>query len=155
MKINFTKKEYRLLLDLVSLGEWVITATDVDITPEKEKYEEIIQKIYSHAKDFGFENLIEYDEEIEEYIETREFDESEKDEYLRDFEENNFWEELIHRLAERDFIRKNGIQNIEKMPFELQIKDIHEIETKYSEEFSTFGLENIEIKKHNQRVNSD
>jgi len=51
MKINITKKEYRLLLDILYLGDWMLTAHDDQETPEKEKYQDVIQKFYSYAKD--------------------------------------------------------------------------------------------------------
>lgn len=33
MKINFTKNEYRLLLDMVEIAEWVLIALNADTVP--------------------------------------------------------------------------------------------------------------------------
>ena len=103
------------------------------------------QKIYSCAKEFGCEDLIRYEEDIGEYAETRKFDESEKDSYLREFEENNFWDELIHRLAHRDFVNEVGMENIEGLSFAEQIFKISGYEDSYREEFEKHGLDNLII----------
>ncbi|MCU7944723.1 MAG: hypothetical protein KZQ87_18800 [Candidatus Thiodiazotropha sp. (ex Cardiolucina cf. quadrata)] len=57
MKINFTKKEYRQLLDMVFLGGWVASPHRED---NSSPYETLSEKIYAHAKDFGFDDLIVY-----------------------------------------------------------------------------------------------
>ena len=53
MKINITKKEYRLLLDILHLGEWMLTAHDQEEMPEKKKYQDLVQKFYSYAEEMG------------------------------------------------------------------------------------------------------
>jgi hypothetical protein len=73
MKINITKKEYRLLLDVLYLGDWMLTAHDPEEVSEKEKYQDVIQKFYSYAEEMGFGNLIEADKESNKYYETREY----------------------------------------------------------------------------------
>jgi hypothetical protein len=59
MKIDFNKSEYRLLLDMVYLADWMLTAYDETDDPEKAKYEQLSQKVYSHAKEMGCDSLIE------------------------------------------------------------------------------------------------
>lgn len=72
MKIHFSKKEYRQLLDLVFLGDWVASA---HLDDTKSPYDEIRNKIYSHAKEFGFDDLIVHDKGEDEYFETALFEE--------------------------------------------------------------------------------
>lgn len=74
MKIDFTQEEFRQLLDLVFLGDWVVSAHDEssDDTP----YTQIRNKIYSHAKDFGLKDLMEYDKENDLYCETLAYEQS-------------------------------------------------------------------------------
>lgn len=145
MKINFTKAEYRVLLDLVSLGEWVLTAHDTEDVPKKKKYEEVVQKIFSYAKEIGFEKLIIFNPGLQRYFGTREYDESEKEEYLEEFEENTFWTELINRLAERDFLRENGLERVKEMSLEEKIREIHKHEEKWSEELGKHGIDRLKI----------
>jgi hypothetical protein len=145
MKINFTKAEYRVVLDLVSLGDWVLTSHDTEEDPRKKKYEEVVQKIFSYAKEFGFEKLVKFDPEFQSYFETREYDESEKEEFLEEFEENTFWTELINRLAERDFLREHGLERAKEMSFEERIREIHKHEEKWSDELEKHGIERLKI----------
>ena len=143
MKINFTKNEFRNLLDLVYLGNWVMTANDTEVDEEKSKYEEITQKVYSLAKDFGYENLIEHDQEFEEYSETAEFEESEVSHYLEEFEEHCFWETLISRLAERDFLKELPPGGLNALSAEENLLEIQKHEDKWADEFSKFGIDNL------------
>jgi hypothetical protein len=145
VKIDFTRAEYRALLDLISLGEWVLAAHDVKEDPKKKGYKDVVQKVFSYAKKFGCEKLVEYDQDYEMYFETREYQESEKEEYLEKFENNTFWDELINRLSERDFINEHGIERAREMSFDERIRNIHRHEERYSEEFAKNGLERIRI----------
>ena len=72
MKILFTKKEYRQLLDLVYLGDWVASADRED---DSSPYEALREKIYSYAKEFGYGDLIVYDKQFGKHIETSSFEE--------------------------------------------------------------------------------
>lgn len=143
MKINLTKKEYRELLDLIYLGNWMISANEVEDLDEPNKYQEITQKIYSLAKDYHFDNLIEYSDEFEEYMETSEFEESEVSEYIEEYDEQNFWETLISRLAERDFLKGIPAGSFNELSLEEKFIEMQKHEEKWSDEFSKFGIDNL------------
>jgi hypothetical protein len=143
MKINFTKSEFRALLDLIYLGDWVLTAHDVEPDTKKSRHQEIVQKIYSYAKDFGFDNLIKHDHGRDSYSETLEFEEGDVREFLNDFEENNFWESLISNLAERDFHKEIGPDGLRKLSIEENFEIIGKHEENWADEFSKHGLENL------------
>lgn len=145
MKINFTKAEYRLLLDLVSLGSWVLTSNDTEKDLRKKKHEEVVQKVFSHAKEFGCEKLIMYDQKFHKYYETKEYDESEKDEFIEEYDENIFWNELINRLAERDFLKKHGLERAKEMSLEERIKENIKYECKWADEFEAHGIDRLKI----------
>ena len=143
MKINFTKNEYRHLLDLIYLGDWIMTADDVEKDKNKKHHEEITQKIYSFAKDFGCEDLIEYNAEFDKYNETRDCEESEVSQFLASFEENCFWETLISRLAERDFLKELPPGGLNALSLEERFSGIQKHEDKWADEFSKFGIDNL------------
>ena len=52
MKINYTKKEYRLLLDMVEMAEWVLNSHRTTPSDEIEKpsFEETLEK-YANTKE--------------------------------------------------------------------------------------------------------
>ncbi len=148
MKINITKKEYRLLLDILYLGEWMLAAHDQEEMPEKEKYQDVIQKFYSYAKEMGYENLIEADKESNKYYETKEFeDTSEINEAIEHYNNATFWEELVSALAMRDAKENEGMDAIMKMSPEKRMKILHPLEEQYHAEFMNNELTNLKIIK--------
>lgn len=92
MKINFSKKEYRQLLDLVFMGDWVASGMNEDgVSP----YDEIREKIYSYAKEMGCEELIEFDRTLGKHFETAQFEESGVMELI-----DNYNHHIVHELDE-------------------------------------------------------
>ena len=148
MKVHFTKKEYRLLLDIFSIAEWVMNSHKVGDDPKSEPYKNIEQKILSYAKDFGFENLVMYDKVRNQYFPTREYEDLETDRpFIEEFEEEVFWEELCNRLAQRDLLQKKGIQKVKEMDPIERLTEEDEIAEKYNIEFIENGLKNLILSK--------
>ncbi|MBK9663142.1 MAG: hypothetical protein KBA82_12640 [Nitrosomonas sp.] len=148
MKINITKKEYRLLLDILYLGDWMLTAHDDHEMLEKEKYQDVIQKFYSYAKEMDYENLIEADKESNKYYETREYeDTSEVHEIIDTYNSATFWDELVSELAMRDAKEEAGNDAFKKMSPEERIYLLHPLEEQYHDEFAANDLTNLRIKK--------
>lgn len=146
MKINFTKKQYEDLVKLVYLGTWMVNAHRTD--DRVEKYEELEQYILSFYKDFGMENFILFDEELKRFFPTKEFEEeTDVEQYKDEYNNDIFWEELIDRLARRDFIRAYGEENLLKMTWEERFEKEQPFIDKYDEEFEKNGIENLDIKK--------
>ena len=146
MKINFTKKEYRLLLDIVYLGQWMMQVHETDHSDEEDAHEMLAQKIYSVAKEMGYEDFVESAKELNKYYPTRIYEEeSGLHEIISQYNDDCFWDELIDRLAERDTRAEaealdKKISSAEEY-WELSIPH----ESKYAEEFSENGLKNLII----------
>lgn len=147
MKINITKKEYKALLDVLSIADWVLNAHKVEEDPRTEEYKELEQKLFSCAEKMGCENLIEYDPKLERYFPTKEYDETSKAmDFTDEFEDDSFWEELIHRLVGRDLImQEGGPENVMKLSWEERIKKEIPLEEMYAKEFEINGLNNLKI----------
>jgi len=143
MKINLTKNEYRLLLDMVEIAEWVLNSHRTDSSDEIKQYSELYQKILSHAKEMGFENLITYDESLDGYYATAEYEESEHMRYIEEFEDDVFWEALPHRLAVRDLMEQIGEEGYTDMEFEERMSKLVKLEAFYYEELEDNGIDNL------------
>ena len=145
MNIEFTKKEYKDLLEIIEIAYWVLFAHRTGERPQElKKYENLEQIIYGYAKELGYDNLIMYDEEFERYFATREFEETSPSlKYIEEYDNEAFWGKLIERLAIRDFYKKYNKKTIKKMSKEERFKKIDEISEKYSEEFVSNGLDNL------------
>lgn len=142
MKINFTKRQFRTLLDLVYVGDFIINGIREHDEQIKE-YEEIIQYVYSFAKKMGCGNLVKYSREYDEYHETREFEESLVYELIEEYDDYVFWEELVSRLAKRDVGKE--IEEIDDISHDEVVKMLWSREEIYEKEFYKNGLDNIRV----------
>tara|TARA_B100000614_G_C14527747_1_gene485210 strand:- start:525 stop:974 length:450 start_codon:yes stop_codon:yes gene_type:complete len=148
MKINITKKEYRLLLDVFSIATWVMNSHKYEPDPKSEPYETLEQKFLAFAKEFGFKNLVEYDKKMGKYYHTAEYEESESDmQFIDEFEDDSFWEKLGSNLAKRDLINEIGLDEFKKMESLERFRKIDEIAEKYYDEFDKNGIKNIVVSK--------
>lgn len=143
MKINFTKKQFKTLLDLIYTGEMIINGNRI---PDEviEEYDELQQYIYSFAKEMGYEDLMEYNKEYNGYYETRKYEESGIYDLIEEYNNNVFWDELASNLAERDIANKYG-EEIVNLEHEDIVTAIWRREDEYSEEFSENGLLNLKV----------
>lgn len=147
MKINFTKKEYRSLIDLLDIANWVINAHRTDIGGESNEYADLIQKIYSFSKEMGCEDIIEFNKSLGGYFSTREFEEnSESREYIEKFEQDTFWAQLVARLANRDILTKFTVRSLAELSLDDRFSAMCEAESRWEDEFEKHDLERICIK---------
>lgn len=146
MKIEFTKREYRLLLDIVFMADWVLTSHDVDAPSENDSYQMLFQKIYSCAKEMGCDDLVEEVPESNSYGLTRQYeDESEVFERIHEYDDLIFWDELIERLAERDVYNQVPEEEAQRMDAREYWKHSVPLERKYAAEFEKHGLDRLVV----------
>ena len=146
MKINFTKKEYRSLVELLEIASWVTTSHIVDANDEPKKYNDLIQKIYAFSKEMECLDIIEHSKELDGFYPTREFEEdSEVRQYIEDFEEDTFWAELISKLSGRDVLNKYNIKSLSELETDQRIDALYESDVKWEEEINRFGLERLGV----------
>lgn len=145
MKINLTKEEYKTLVKALFLANWVISAYEVGEKPAKKPFSKLEQKILSLAKDFGQDNLVEYDEDLKMYFNTRKFEDELLDKFITPYDNYTFWEELIDRLSKRDLFSDYGQTELQKMEEKEIIEKLSQYEDIYSKEFEENGIENLKI----------
>ncbi len=145
MNISITKAEYRVLLDLVYLGEWMLTANDPGDDPAKRTHRAVVQKIYSFAKAMGCESLIEGDSEGGMHFPTRQYEDSGIREIVEAYDNETFWEELIQRLVDRDIAAQTPHLADQSPRSEEYWTLIGDLSQRYGEEFTTHGLERVTV----------
>ncbi len=149
MKIDVTTQEYRMLIDLLEIADWVLHSHKANFPDETKPYRDIANKILSYAEQVGMENLIDYSGSLEGYYPTREFEEtSDYMYYIQEFESDSFWDELINRLAERDLFNNEGEENVKHMGFEERARKLSVLERQYADEFEKHGLDNLFAYNH-------
>jgi hypothetical protein len=138
VNLELSSEQYKELIKLVYIGDWVIDE------PENIVLNDLVQVIFSKAKDAGQESLIEFDKEMNLYMPSQAFDD-EVVEIVDDYEEECFWDHLIYRMSEKDLEAKLG-DKAEKLTNEERIDMIDPISEKYVKEFEENGIDNLEIK---------
>ncbi|MBE0460858.1 MAG: hypothetical protein IBX60_04405 [Candidatus Aminicenantes bacterium] len=144
LKIEFNKDQYEGLIKLVYLGNWMVNAYRIDDCLKE--FEEIEEYVLSFSDEMGFGNYVVYDKKFKKHFPTRKFEE-EVDVYVDEYNDEIFWDELIDRLAKREFINKYGQEAIRKMDLEERFEKLQPFINKYEREFEKYGIENLVIKK--------
>lgn len=147
MKIFFSKKEYRLLVDMISLADWMIFANE---TPDNKKsnniqYRELINKIYSYSKDMQCNDCIQKFEDDDKYYTSDEHTEEMHEKFVEDYDNEVFWSELASRLAKRDLVKEFGLGKCAEMDRGERFTRLCRLEEKYQEEFDTNNIEKLVI----------
>lgn len=142
VEIKLTDEQYKNLVQLVYLGEWVINSFREE---RIKRYEDLEQQIYSFSKKAGLKKDIEFDEEDKLFYPTMEFEEK-MQEYIDEYDDFFFWEQLVERLSARDFQKQYGEDNVRKMDIDEMVEKGYPFIEKYTDEFQKNGIENLEIK---------
>ena len=98
MKLELTDQEFRYLLDLVYIGNWVLNSTRGD--DRFEEYDQVEGKVFSHCVPQGMPKLVErYRGSL---IPSRAFADGGIHEAIEQYEDTIFYELLAEELALRD-----------------------------------------------------
>lgn len=151
MKINFTKREYLMLLDLMYMADWMVHAhSEEPFRSDTKEYYNLMQKIMSYAKEMACEDLVEYNKENKTYLPSFVFEkESNVLDYIEEFEEDSFWSKLISKLSERDTLKLCQANNLSDITLEKRNIELSNAEQKWSEEFEKFDLDRLCIDQAN------
>ena len=98
MNIELTKKEFRRLLDMVYIGNWVLNSTRGN--DRFEDYDKLESKLFGLCGSVGMHKLAEQWEG--EIVPSKEFTDGGIHEAIMDYEDTVFFEILAEELARRD-----------------------------------------------------
>jgi hypothetical protein len=140
VKIELTTEEFRKLIELAYLGEWMINAQH-DPEFQDEAAGAVVQKLLVAHK---LPN-VDLDDETGEYFMKSDWTERLYDEYILDYDDHTFWDELTERLAQRDLARERGIE-ADKLNRDDDLLELRPIEDRYRAELEEHGLDRLEIK---------
>ena len=133
MNIELTSKEYRLLLDMVYIGNWILNSTRTD--DRIEDYDLLQEKLFAKAPANGMRSLVEsWQGHI---FPSRAYEYGGIHEAIADYEDAVFYDILAEELARRDL----GLENSDP-------EDATELTNRmdeYMAEFEKNGLSTINI----------
>ncbi len=147
MNIEISTQEYRDLLDMLHIADVVMSGHRREEDMRTGRHRALIQKIYALAHSEGLDRLIRYNERVNAYVPTAEFEESSPAHAVLDeFEEHLFWDELISRLTVRDAAQiAGGIDRLNAMSDSDRQAVERPIRQRYIEEFSANGAVNLAV----------
>ena len=133
MELHLTEKQYRRLLDLVYIGNWVLNSTRGD--DRIRDYDQVESLIFSHCLDHGMAQLIElYNGAI---IPSRAFAEGGIHEAIMAYEDVTFFEILAEELALRDLDADRATAE--------NYDEVMERMEEYMGEFEAHGTDHINV----------
>lgn len=133
MELHLTKKQYRRLLDLVYIGNWVLNSTREN--DRIRDYDQVESLIFSHCLDQGMAPLVElYNGEV---IPSRAFAEGGIHEAIMAYEDVTFFEILAEELALRDLDAEQATAE--------NYDEVMERMEQYMGEFEAHGTDHISV----------
>ncbi|MBC5737332.1 MULTISPECIES: hypothetical protein [Oscillospiraceae] len=133
MKLELTKKQYRRLLDMVYIGNWILNSTRGE--DRFTDYDDLESLLFSRAKDEGMGSLAEVWRGV--VVPSRAFAEGGIHEAIMEYENNVFFEILAEDLARRDM----DDPPIDETNYDELTRRIDD----YMAEFEEHGTDNILI----------
>jgi len=149
MKLNFTKKEYRTLVEMLLIADWILRAHEVAPREETKPFSELRKKILAHHKEMGMAEEFKYEPQHDDYFETKAYEDRAPHMQAVDaYDEQTFWEMLADKLARRDLAAEEALQADGFADGEDRMNRFFEISGRYEDEFAEHGLDNIRLVKH-------
>ena len=133
MQIELTKKEFRRLLDMVYIGNWILNSTRGE--DRFEDYDNIESKLFALCRKEGMPSLGEKWEGAD--IPSKAFADGGIHEAIMDYEDTVFYEILAEELARRDM----DYQPVSKENYDELVSRMDD----YIAEFEAHGTDNILI----------
>ena len=133
MQIDLTNKEYRRLLDLVYIGNWVLNSIRGD--DRFQDYDHVESKLFSYCKQQGMEQLIDHWNGA--VVPSQAYAEGGIHEAIMDYEDAIFFDILAEELARRDMdyvpISRDNYEEL-----------MHRMED-YMQEFEQNGTDRLQV----------
>jgi len=148
MKVSFTAKEYRQLLELVHLGMWTVTAYQGEETAAAKRYFALDQRLLGLATDLGCADLVEERDDGSLQPAAKLAEDDRVRELQSEFQNDVFWHELVARLADRDLAgeqakRAQETPGVEPPP--SRDDQLKKIEDRYWKDFEKNDLAHLVV----------
>jgi len=133
MQIELTEKEFRRLLDMVYIGNWILNSCREN--DRFQVYDDLEEKLFSLCREHGMGALVQRWEGHD--YPSRAFAEGGIHEAIADYEDAVFYDILAEELARRDMSEEEISQNDEE--------ELNSRMDEYYEEFEKNGIENVKV----------
>lgn len=133
MMIDLTEKEFRRLLDMVYIGNWILNSARGE--DRFEDYDFLQEKLFAQCAKCGMKSLIErWDGHV---MPSKAYEEGGIHEAIADYEDAVFFDILAEELARRD-MESEGLSQDDENELSARIES-------YFSEFERHGIDNLEV----------
>ena len=132
MDISLSRREFRLLLDLVYSGNWVINS--IRGNDRIVEYDAVLSRMFSYCRNCGFDELLESSDTT---VPSAKYIDGGIHEAILDYEDMVFYGILAEELARRD-LRDKDVDGLDSDMLSKKIED-------YMLEFQKNGVDNIAV----------
>ncbi|SFU48405.1 hypothetical protein [Alicyclobacillus macrosporangiidus] len=143
MQIELTREQYRHLLVLMFLGEWLVNGTQMDES-RRRAIQETADYIYAMASQFGAEDWVEFCDECGVHHANQAMEDA-LFPIIDEYDEETFWDVLSHHLAYRDVMTQAGPD--QEFTKEMEMK-LWRRKEQYEQEFQKHGLDHVRLVFH-------
>lgn len=140
MQIELNKEQFRNLLALAFLGEWVVNGSNTE-TQSRDELLKTADALYAMAAASGIDEWVERCQDCGEHHANRTMEEALMP-YVDQYDEQTFWDALAQHLALRDVAVGDGAS--EPLSAEKELHMWHRKE-QYDQEFRKHGLNNVRL----------
>ena len=135
MQIELTKKEFRSLLDLVYIGNWVLNSTRGN--DRFQVYDDLESKLFGLCRDNGMKILVDKWEGVD--VPSKAYAEGGIHEAIAFYEDNVFYEILAEELSRRDMdYAEITDENYDEIMGRMRT---------YMDEFQLSGLDHLKLEE--------
>ena len=133
MELALTSKQFRRLLDLAYVGNWILNSTRGE--DRIREYDDVESLLFEKCEALGWRQL--FDKFAGEVIPSRAFAEGGIHEAIMDYEDTVFFEILAEELARRDMVEEEADPE--------DVEDLTRRMSDYIAEFERNGCDNISV----------
>jgi hypothetical protein len=142
--LKLTPEQFQKLTEVFYLGKWIAEeeADDAQLSI----LENLEQQLLACSGEKVGNTFVDYDKEEDYYFLSEEL-EDKLMEQIDNYDESQFWDNLVSRLTLRDLHLKFTGHELEAMPEAKGMKALEEIQKEYFDEFEENDVDNLKLVK--------
>lgn len=142
MEIQLSRKQFETLIKSVYLGDWMVNAIRApgSYVPE---FEELEQYLLSLTHESDLRDMVEFNPTLSQFFLKEECHEKLQP-FIDEYDDDAFWDGLVDRLADRDFLETCG-DSAERMDQDERFRRLSTFVDRYEKEIEEHGVDRLRV----------